>query len=150
MNPAAIAPEVAQAIAAALATNKPQEIIDATKVPAILVDNYFQMRRMNDILKAYGLPTAGTDDFYHQKAQSESARLGLIPMLTAQALGYLKESFDVPKNLFWRGLDAHTTAQDFKKDLTINAIGSTVKEKDLPQIRSEGMKRLYKALRNEN
>lgn len=150
MNPITIAPEIAQAIAAALATNKGQELLDTTKVPVVLLDNYWQMRNMNDMLISQGLSAKGTDDFYHKKAQKDIAERGVMPMLAGQALGYIKESWDLPKNLVLRKLSRHQAAQDFAKDLTDNVLGATYKGKDMSIEMTDDMKKLYEALRYEN
>lgn len=150
MNPLAIAPEIAQAIAAALATNKVQELLDTTKVPAVMVDNYWQMRRMNEALLNHGLSADGTDDFYHKKVHKEIAERGIMPMLAGQTLGYIKESWDLPKNLVLRKLSRHQAAQDFAKDLTDNIKGVTYRNKDMSDEMTDDMKKLYEALRHEN
>lgn len=142
-------PHVAQSIAAALAVKKIEEISNISKVPFILWDNYTQLRRMNRTLIQHGISAVGTDDYYHKKAQYEISKLGVLPMLGGQALGFVKEVADIPKNLFIKHIPLGATAIDFAKDLTVNAAGATLTKAELHNARSDGMKQLEKAIKNE-
>ena len=142
-------PHVAQSIAAALAVRKINEIINVSKVPFILWDNYSQLRQMNKTLIQHGISAVGTDDYYHKKAQYEISKLGIVPMLGGQALGFVKEVADIPKNLFIKHIPIGATAIDFAKDLTVNVMGATLTKTELHDARSDGIKQLEKALQNE-
>ena len=150
MNPLIFDPQMAQALAAALFVDLPQQIYNTAKVPSILVDNYMQLRQMNKMLGSYSLPKSGTDTYYHQKAQSEMAKLGTLPMLTGQMLGLVKEIFDIPKNLVCKKVPIDATIRDFVKDLTENVEGASMTKSELQEARSDGMKQLYRALGHEN
>ena len=63
------------------------------------------------------------DKYYHAKANCEAAQLGKVGEATAEILGYIRELFDFPKEILFKGQSVKDSFEHSIYDLRINKEG---------------------------
>ncbi len=83
-------------------------------------DSYNQMVELKEYLGYY---LDGAAEYYHTKANCESAQLGEVGEATAKILGYAREFSDFPKEILFKGQSVQDAFEHGIYDLRINKEG---------------------------
>lgn len=98
-----------------------QDIVDQTvSTIQIFHKNYEELKALREELGYYLDQSA---EYYHTKANCESAQLGDIGAQVAEMLGYLREYLDFIKEFIFKGYTLQKTFEDMIHDLEVNEAG---------------------------
>lgn len=89
-----------------------------------LGENYINMVNAN-YKSTSEMQKQGTtiDNYYHCIGNYDAAQRGMAGMLTAKAIGLVREIFDYPKNIIFRGKTPQQANNDFNNDMSVNSDG---------------------------
>lgn len=94
--------------------------LQVTKSIEIFAENYKELTQLKEDVGHYVDLSA---EYYHSKANCEATQLGNVGEKTANLLGILRELFDIPKELLFKGQSIEQALNNSLHDLKVNEEG---------------------------